>query len=87
MTLKDEKTAEKLRNLLPTAIRSYHRDPSAAKLRIILYDATRLRTLEGDYQYMQIVNTICTNLRSHCNDPFVTYIDNLLLTQTTPAEP
>lgn len=79
-TINEFKEACNLRDTLPDAIVSYYHEPTDAKLRIILFDATRLRRLEGEGWYKVCVDLICIRILYACDHAFIDRIEQELLT-------
>lgn len=80
MTLKERTESQDLMNTLPSDIVSYYRNPSDSKLRIILFNATRLRRIEGDSWYKICVDRICIRILYACDHAFIDHIEQELLT-------
>lgn len=79
-TIEELKESSKLMETLPTAIVSYYREPTDSKMRIILFDASRLRRLKGDKDYKVCVDLICVHLIHECSFTFINHIEQELLT-------
>lgn len=80
MTQEERTEARKLMETLPSDIVSYYRNPTDSKKRIILFNATRLKRLEGSGWYTVCVDRICTHILYACDHAFIDSIEQELLT-------
>ena len=80
MTDNERILARAIKSTLPTDIVSYYRNPTDAKLSILLLTASRFRSIIGVDQYRLSIAMVCAQIVYACDHAFIDYMEHELLT-------